>query len=87
VQAEFTGYRAGDIEFAVYRIFGAMKEALVRGERIDIRDFGAFLVKNRPARKARNPKTAITVDLQERRVPLFRVGKELKERVAGKEHV
>jgi integration host factor subunit beta len=87
VQAEFTGYRASDIAFAVYRMFDAMKEALARGERIDVRDFGAFLVKNRRARRARNPKTAVTLDLQERRVPFFKVGKELKERVAGRRDV
>lgn len=84
VQEEFTDNRAADIAFAVYRMFDAMKEALERGERIDIRDFGNFTVRNRKARQARNPKTTATVKLKERRIPFFKVGKELKERVAGK---
>ncbi|MBA4395749.1 MAG: integration host factor subunit beta, partial [Desulfobacca sp.] len=58
-----------------------------RGERIDIRDFGNFTVRMRTARQARNPRTTEAVKLNERRVPFFKVGKELKERVAGKGHV
>jgi integration host factor subunit beta len=87
VQAEFPDNRAGDITFAVYRVFDVMKEALERGERIDIRDFGNFTIRSRKARQARNPRTAETVKLQERRVPFFKVGKELKELVAGKRNV
>jgi integration host factor subunit beta len=83
VQAEFPDNRATDIAFAVYRMFDAMKEALERGDRIDIRDFGNFTVRSRKARQARNPRTTAAVELQERRVPFFKVGKELKERVAG----
>ncbi|MDI9569840.1 MAG: HU family DNA-binding protein [Pseudomonadota bacterium] len=86
-QAEFPGYRADDIAFAVYRVFDAMKEALMRGERIEIRDFGVFQVKTRRARRARNPKTAALLDLPERRTPFFKVGKDLKERLAGRGNV
>ncbi len=87
VQEQFPGYRTGDIAFAVNRIFEAMKSSLKRGERIDVRDFGAFIVKNRKARQARNPRTEAAVTLKDRQAVLFKVGKELKERVAGKENV
>lgn len=87
VQGEFPENRAGDIAFAVYRMFDAMAEALARGERIDIRDFGNFTVRMRKARQARNPRTTEAVKLNERRVPFFKVGKELKERVTGKGNV
>jgi integration host factor subunit beta len=61
-----------------------MADALRRSERIEIRGFGSFVVKNRRSREGRNPKTGMTVSVAAKRVPFFKVGKELKLRVDGK---
>ncbi len=70
-----------DIETVVDTLFGSMTEALVRGERIDIRGFGSFQVRVREAREGLNPKTRERVQIPARRRPLFRVAKELHERI------
>ena len=62
-------------------IFEGMRDSLVRGERIEIRGFGSFVVKNYAGYKGRNPKTGRVVDVSEKRLPFFKVGKELRERV------
>jgi len=61
--------------------FEAMKEALERGERIEIRGFGSFAVRHYDAYKGRNPKTGQIVDVPPKKVPFFKVGKELKEMI------
>ncbi len=70
-----------DIETVVDTIFGSMTEALVRGERIEIRGFGSFRVRVRKAREGFNPKTREPIQIPARRKPFFRVAKELRERV------
>jgi integration host factor subunit beta len=62
-------------------IFGGMKDSLVKGERIEIRGFGSFVVKNYAAYKGRNPKAGAVVDVGGKRLPFFKVGKELREKV------
>lgn len=62
-------------------IFGGMKDSLIKGERIEIRGFGSFVVKNYAAYKGRNPKTGALVDVSGKRLPFFKVGKELREKV------
>ena len=75
-----------DAELIVNTIFDTMTEALATGDRIEIRGFGSFQVKERRAREGRNPRTGDKVHVEEKRVPFFKVGKELKERVdSGKE--
>ena len=73
-----------DAEVIVNAVFDSMTEALARGERIEIRGFGSFVVKHRQAREGRNPKTGAVVPVAAKRVPFFKVGKELKLRVDGK---
>lgn len=73
-----------DAEVIVKAVFESMTEALTRGERIEIRGFGSFVVKQRQARDGRNPKTGRVVPVAAKRVPFFKVGKELKLRVDGK---
>jgi integration host factor subunit beta len=68
-------------EAVVNTIFEAMSAALQQGDRIEIRGFGSFVVRTRPQRSARNPRTGAAVRISERRVPFFKVGKELRERV------
>ena len=70
-----------DMELVVNVIFDSMRDALVAGERIEIRGFGSFSVKQRDAREGRNPKTGEIVKVEPKRVPFFKVGKELRERV------
>ncbi len=70
-----------DIERAVNRIFTEIAQALARGERVEIRGFGAFTVKHRDARTGRNPRTGDPVDVAAKAVPFFRAGKELREKL------
>jgi integration host factor subunit beta len=72
-----------DVEVMVNTVFDSMTDALSRGERIEIRSFGSFVVKRRQAREGRNPKTGTIVNVNAKRVPFFKVGKELRLRVNG----
>jgi integration host factor beta subunit len=68
-------------EIVVETVFESIKESLVKGEKIEIRGFGNFKLKNRNPRKARNPKTGEKVDVPEKRVLHFKAGKALKEAI------
>lgn len=70
-----------DVEVIVNTIFDSMTDSLCRGDRIEIRGFGSFEVRCRKPRIGRNPKTGTSVEVGERKVPFFKVGKELRERV------
>ena len=63
--------------------FDALKETLAKGERVEIRGFGSFSVKNYKPYTGRNPKTGEKVKIKPKKLPFFKVGKELKERVDG----
>ncbi len=68
-------------EAVVNLIFDSMTEALVKDERIEIRGFGSFVSKHYRARTGRNPRTGATINVSAKRLPFFKVGKELRERV------
>lgn len=70
-----------EVEVIVEAVFDKMTAALREGDRIEIRGFGTFEVRLRDARRGRNPKSGATVYVAKRKVPFFKVGKELKERV------
>ena len=70
-----------DVELIVATIFNEITGALARGERVELRGFGAFTVKRRDARTGRNPRTGEAVSVDEKVVPFFKAGKELRERV------
>jgi integration host factor subunit beta len=70
-----------ECEVIVDTVFGNMKESLQRGEKIEIRGFGSFTVRVRRAKEGRNPKTGEKVSIPEKRIPFFKVGKELRELV------
>ena len=72
-----------DAEAIVNVIFDAMAGALERGQRIEIRGFGSFAVKQRLARQGRNPKTGAVVEVDAKRIPFFRAGKELRIEING----
>ena len=72
-----------DVENIVNAILEEITEALARGDRVELRGFGAFSVKNRPPRLGRNPRTGDKVHVEEKWVPFFKTGKELRERLNG----
>jgi integration host factor subunit beta len=72
-----------DIENIVNAIFDGITDALAEGNRVELRGFGAFSVKNRPGRVGRNPRTGESVEVDEKSVPFFKAGKELRERMNG----
>lgn len=70
-----------DVERVVTTVFDEISDALVRGERVELRGFGAFSVKSRDARSARNPRTGAGVAVPEKTLPFFKTGKKLRDRV------
>ncbi|SFM73222.1 HU family DNA-binding protein [Thermodesulforhabdus norvegica] len=70
-------------ELAVNVTFEAMEEALIKGDRLEVRGFGSFKVKEYQGYKGRNPKTGEVIEVKPKRLPFFKVGKDLKMRVNG----
>src|SRR4051795_5799034 len=70
-----------DIEAIVTAIFHEIAAALTRGDRVELRGFGAFSVKRRDARVGRNPRTGDSVQVAEKQVPFFKTGKQLRDRL------
>ena len=76
-----------DVERIVKVVFDEIVDALSRGDRVELRGFGAFTVKHRAARQGRNPRTGGSVSVAEKFVPFFKTGKELRDRLnRGKEN-
>jgi integration host factor subunit beta len=80
VRKDISNKRAEEI---VNLIFNSMTEAMVEGERIEIRGLGSFVIKNYDTYTGRNPKTGEQITVSPKKLPFFKVGKELKERVLG----
>jgi integration host factor subunit beta len=72
-----------DVEKIVDTIFDEITGALARGDRVELRGFGAFSVKERDARTGRNPRTGENVQVNAKRLPFFKTGKALRERLNG----
>ncbi|MCZ6718330.1 MAG: integration host factor subunit beta [Gammaproteobacteria bacterium] len=72
-----------EAEMVVNEVFGCMAEALAKGERVELRGFGVFEVRQREARNGRNPRTGAAIAIAAKRVPFFKVGNELRKRVNG----
>ncbi|MGH6969371.1 MAG: integration host factor subunit beta [Stellaceae bacterium] len=70
-----------DVERIVSTVFDEIAAALSRGDRVELRGFGAFSVKRRGARLGRNPRTGESVRVGEKHIPFFKTGKELRERL------
>jgi integration host factor subunit beta len=75
---------ARETEIIVNSIFDSIKDALSRGDKVEIRGFGSFRLRDRRMRVGRNPKTGAQVNVPAKKVPFFKAGKELKEFVDGK---
>jgi integration host factor subunit beta len=70
-----------DVENIVNAILNTIADALARGDRVELRGFGAFSVKKRDARTGRNPRTGETVPVSEKVIPVFKTGKEMRARL------
>jgi integration host factor subunit beta len=70
-----------DIERIVATVFDEVTDALIRGDRVELRGFGAFSVRHRSSRVGRNPRTGEEVKVPDKAVPYFKTGKELRERL------
>lgn len=81
VQEKIEDYPAKDVSYAVQVVFDAMTGALKRNERIELRGFGNFTIRRRRPIIGRNPKTADLVHVPGRKIPFFKVGKELKDMI------
>ncbi|NVB39367.1 integration host factor subunit beta [Pseudenhygromyxa sp. WMMC2535] len=81
--AQESGLTKGRAEMVVNTIFDAMTNALVAGDGVEIRGFGSFTVRRYQPYEGRNPRTGDVVHVAAKRLPFFKVGKELRERVNG----
>lgn len=81
ISERFPQLSHADVEFSVKEILGAMHQALVAGDRIEIRGFGTFQLNYRSPRTGRNPKTGALVAVPGKHVPHFRAGKEMREAI------
>ncbi|MCC6543319.1 MAG: integration host factor subunit beta [Nitrospirae bacterium] len=84
VSLQTDGLTKKQTEIIVNMLFDSIKEALAGGDKIEIRGFGSFRIRQRRTREGRNPKTGQNVSVPEKRVPFFKAGKELKELVDGR---
>ena len=73
-----------DVERIVNTIFDEITETMARGDRVELRGFGAFSVKKRESRIGRNPRTGASVSVAEKHVPFFKTGKLLRDRLNGR---
>ena len=81
ISEKVEGLSKKQTEVVVETLFDSIKDALAKGGKVEIRGFGNFKLRNRNARKARNPKTGEAVEVPPKKVPYFKVGKELREMV------
>ena len=72
-----------DVERIVNTVFEEVIDAMARGDRVELRGFGAFSVKQRDSRVGRNPRTGEAVEVEEKHVPFFKTGKLLRDRLNG----
>jgi integration host factor subunit beta len=74
-----------DVENIINAILNEIVTAMAQGDRVELRGFGAFSVKSRPARTGRNPRTGEHVPVEQKAVPFFKTGKEMRERLNRQE--
>ncbi|MBI4126118.1 MAG: integration host factor subunit beta [Deltaproteobacteria bacterium] len=84
IVSEKTKVTKNKAEEVVNLIFDSMTQAMARGDRIEIRGLGSFAVKEYGSYVGRNPRTGQSINVKPKRLPFFKVGKELKDRVDGK---
>jgi integration host factor subunit beta len=79
--AEEKGFSLSTAREIVDMVFEDMTQALIKGDRVEIRGFGTFKMKAYKGYTGRNPKTGVKTEVKPKRLPFFKVGKELRERV------
>ena len=82
--AQYPRYTKRELAWIVEHVFQTLTDALAQGDRVELRGFGSFQVTYRAARAGRNPRTGAVVAVPAKRVPVFKVGKDLQRRVNGK---
>ena len=83
IAAENTHLYRRDLENVVNTILGEVATALSRGQRVELRGFGVFSVKSRPARAGRNPRTGAPIAVGQKSIPYFKTSKEMHKRLNG----
>ena len=78
---KYNDFRRSDVEKIVNCFFDTIADALARGDRVELRGFGAFSVRHRGKRKGRNPRTGESVEVDAKNVPFFKMGKGMRERL------
>lgn len=81
VASKVTNFSRKDIEVIVDTVFESMTGSLAKEEKVEIRGFGSFKIKHRDGRQGRNPKSGENIFIEPKKVPFFKAGKEIRERV------
>lgn len=84
VAAKVSNFSRKDIEIIVDTLFDSMSTSLSKGDKVEIRGFGSFKIKERDGRQGRNPKSGENIFIESKRVPFFKAGKEIRERINNK---
>lgn len=81
VAAKVTNFSRKDVEIIVETLFESMASSLAQGDKVEIRGFGSFKIKERDGRQGRNPKSGENIYIDAKKVPFFKAGKEIRERI------
>jgi len=81
VSSKVSAFSKRDIEIIVDTLFQSMADSLANGGKVEIRGFGSFKIKEREGRQGRNPKSGENIFIQPKKVPFFKAGKEIRERI------
>ena len=81
VAAKVTNFSRKDVEIIVETLFESMAKSLSDGDKVEIRGFGSFKIKERDGRQGRNPKSGENIFIDAKKVPFFKAGKEIRERI------
>lgn len=84
IAKSFPNLTSAQIEIIVHRIFEQISQALAQGDRVELRGFGAFSVRQRGARQGRNPRTGEHVMVDQKNVPFFKAGKDMRQAINDK---
>lgn len=79
VSASYPDISKKQVEFIVNAIFLSIKEAVKNGDKVEIRGFGSFKIREKSSKTGRNPKTGLEVQVPEKKIPYFKPGKEIKD--------
>lgn len=81
VIAKVQNFSRKDVEIIIDTLFQSMTDSLAQGDKVEIRGFGSFKIKDRDGRQGRNPKSGEGIFIESKKVPFFKAGKEIRERV------